>query len=85
MTLDDIKSMTKATITPAAAAAVLGCDPHYIRVAAREQPQLLRFQTIVIGSRVKIPRIAFINFMEGKSNGSAADEAQARPQLPPLP
>lgn len=77
MTLDDIKAMTKATITPAVAAAVIGCDPHYIRVAAREQPELLRFPTIIIGSCVKIPRIAFINFMEGKSNGSAADEAQA--------
>lgn len=68
MTLDQIKEYPKDTITPAMAAAVIGCDAHYIRVAARDCPALLGFKTICIGNRVHIPRKAFINFMEGTGN-----------------
>ena len=64
MTLDDIKSMDRETITPAIAAAVIGCDPQGIRIAAHEEPQSLGFPVMVMGSRTKIPRRAFIKFME---------------------
>ena len=36
MTLQDLKMLNKDIITPAIAAKVLGCDPHYIRVAAHQ-------------------------------------------------
>ena len=68
MTLDDVRSMTDAVITPAVAGRVLGCDPAYIRVAAREDPGALGFLVILIGSRVKIPREAFVRFLEGKND-----------------
>ena len=70
MTLDDIKAMDRETITPAIAAQVLGMDPHYIRIVARRTPERLGFPTIVYNSRTKIPRRAFIKFMEegGESN-----------------
>lgn len=59
--------MSCDTITPAVAAKVLCCDPNYIRVAARQAPELLGFPISRIGNRVKIPREAFIRFMEGET------------------
>lgn len=66
MTLESVKSMTDEVITPAVASELLGCDPQWLRIAARTRPDLLGFPVIVMGSRVKIPRRAFIRFMEGK-------------------
>lgn len=65
--LEEIKAMTGDVITPAVAAGALGCDPHWIRLVAREDPKRLGFPVIVLRSRVKIPRLAFIKFMEGVS------------------
>jgi hypothetical protein len=65
LTLSDLKSQDTATITADTASKVLNCNPHYIRVAARQCPEKLGFPVIVYGSRVKIPRIPFIKFMEG--------------------
>lgn len=65
MTLNDLRMSTKDVLTPADVAPVLGCDPHYIRVAARQRPERLGFPVVLIGNRTKIPRIAFIKFMEG--------------------
>lgn len=64
MTLEDLKTMDRETITPAIAATVIGCDPNSIRIAAHREPDSLGFPVIVIGSRTKIPRRAFIQFME---------------------
>lgn len=67
MTLEDVKAMDTDIITPAIAAQVLQCDPHWIRLAARQHPEWLGFPVVIISSRTKIPRIPFIKFMEGKS------------------
>lgn len=64
MTLNDIKNMPGEVITPAVAGKVLGCDPAYIRTAARTRPELLGFPVVLIGNRVKIPRAAFVRYME---------------------
>lgn len=66
MTLDEIRASNKAVLTPAEVAPVLGCDPQDIRVAAKQKPGLLGFNVVVIGSRVKIPRLAFIAHMTGE-------------------
>lgn len=63
MTLKDVVNMDKAYLTPAEAAEILECDPHAIRVAAKKAPEQLRFPTILIGNRVKIPRLPFVEFM----------------------
>lgn len=63
--LEKIKSMDKLFLTPAEAAPVIGCDPHYIRVAARTKPEMLGFPVLVYGTRTKIPRLPFIRFIEG--------------------
>ena len=68
MTLQDIKEMDREFITPAIAANILGCDPQYLRVVARKSKEKLGFPVVIIKSRVKFPRIAFIRFMEGRAN-----------------
>ena len=68
MTLDEMKLSDKTVLTPCEVAEVLGCDPHLIRVAARQKPEILGFPVCVVGTRTKIPRLPFIEFMEGKQN-----------------
>lgn len=63
MTLDEIRASDKTVLTPAEVAPVLGCDPQDIRVQARMAPEKLGFNVSVIGSRVKIPKAAFLRFM----------------------
>lgn len=66
MTLDEIKASDKSVLTPAEVAPVLGCDPQDIRVAAKQHPERLGFNVAVIGTLVKVPRLAFIRWMEGQ-------------------
>ena len=66
LTLADIKQMTKDIITPAEAAQVIGCDPQWIRQIAQDDPERLGFPAIIIRSRTRIPRLAFIKYMEGE-------------------
>ena len=64
-TLEEIRASGRDVLTPSDVAPVLGCDPHDLRVAARQGPERLGFPVVLIGNRTKIPRIAFIKFMEG--------------------
>ena len=63
MTLEEIKACDKPTLTPADIADVLSCDPQDIRVQAKTAPEKLGFNVVIIGSRVKIPRLAFLKHM----------------------
>ena len=65
MTLDDLKRLDREYLTQAQVADVLGCDAQDVRVAARKCPERLGFNVAVIGTRVKVPRLAFIRWMEG--------------------
>lgn len=56
MTLSEVERMDATTLTPAQVASVLHSDPQLIRVAARQRPELLGFDVIIVGNRVKIPR-----------------------------
>lgn len=62
-TLEMIAASDLAVLTPAQVADVLGCDPHWIRVASRDNPALLQFPVQRVGNRVKIPRIPFLRFL----------------------
>lgn len=64
MTLEEIKNLDRDFLTPAQAASVMGCDPNVIRVKARDGLPL-PFPVMRSGNRTKIPRAAFIRFMEG--------------------
>lgn len=67
--LQAILGSEKEFLLPAEVAQVLGCSPQHIRVAAREKPELLGFPVIVIGTRVRIPRLAFLRFMGAEIEG----------------
>lgn len=53
----------KEILTPAEIAPILGVDPHYIRIAARQRPELLKFEFFISGNRTKIPRIPFLRYI----------------------
>lgn len=65
MTLHDLETLTANFLTAAQIAPILGTDPNLIRYQAHNAPQKLGFPVVVIGTRVKIPRMAFLNFMKG--------------------
>lgn len=67
MTLDDLKRVDRDWLLAREVAPILGTDPHSIRVWAHQRPDGLGFPVCVIGSRVRIPRKPFIQFMEGKA------------------
>lgn len=65
MTLNEIRNLDREYLVPREVAPLLGCDQYSINVAAKQCPELLGFNVALIGSRVKIPRLAFIKWMEG--------------------
>lgn len=66
MTIEDIKKLDKDILTPGDIAPVLGCDPNVIRYQAKQDIKQLGFPAAKIGSRIKIPKQAFINWFIGK-------------------
>ena len=64
MTISELKNIDKEMLTPGDIAQILGCDPNVIRRQAKEDIKQLGFPASKIGSRVKIPRKAFINWYE---------------------
>lgn len=69
MTLQEIENLDRDILIPADIAEVLECDPQFIRIAARRNPEQLGFPVSVVGKRTKIPRIPFIRFMRGEVKG----------------
>ena len=64
MTLSEIRRSDKAFLIPRELAETLQCDPHYIRVGAADGS--LPFPYIRCGNRTKIPREAFLAWMDGR-------------------
>lgn len=60
MTIEDIINMDKPILTPAEVAAVLHADAKMIRWQAKNEPSKLGFAVSRVGTRTKIPRLAFI-------------------------
>lgn len=63
LTLDELIDSDKECFTPDDICGVLGVDPHSIRIAAKQRPDLLGFNFFFIGTRMKIPRIPFLQKM----------------------
>ncbi len=63
MTLDEIKSSNSVFLKPTDIAAILECNPQFIREVARKSPELLGFPVTVIGTRTRIPRKPFLAFL----------------------
>ena len=65
-TLAEIEQCPKNILVPAQVAEYLNCDPHYIRLQARNKPWLLGFPVSVVGNRTKIPKAAFVAWAKGE-------------------
>jgi len=61
---NEIKSWDKLLLTVADVAPVLECNPNDVRGQAHDKPEMLGFPVLIYGTRVKIPRLPFIQFME---------------------
>ena len=66
MTIQDLKELDKDILTPGDIAPILGCDPNVIRFQAKQDIKQLGFPASKIGTRIKIPRLAFIKWFEGE-------------------
>lgn len=66
MTIEEIENYPEDILIPKHIASILKCDPYCINLQADKCPEKLGFPVSVIGSRVKIPRIPFLNFIRGK-------------------
>ncbi len=64
-TLKEVEACTEEFLTPKDVAKVLGCDAQTIRIQANRCPERLGFPVSIIGTRVKIPKEAFLRFMKG--------------------
>lgn len=73
MTLQQIIDSQKEMLTPKDVAEVLGCDPYNINVQVKDDiargVNSFGFPISLIGTRVKIPRRAFLRFMLGEKEG----------------
>lgn len=63
MTIEDLQSSSKIYLTPAEVSDLLHCDPQSIRVQAHTNPQVLGYPVIIIGRRIRIPRIPFLRYL----------------------
>ena len=68
MTIEDIKKINKEILTPGDIAPILGCDPNVIRFQAKQDIKQLGFPAAKIGSRIKIPKKAFIKWIENTTD-----------------
>ena len=62
MTMAEIRASDKDMLIPTDINKILGCDAHTIRLQARDFPESLGFNVVVIGNRTLIPRKAFLRY-----------------------
>ena len=67
MTIEELMISDKEMLTANDVSPVIGCDPYSIIIQAKEDARnctrCLGFPVIVMGSRVRIPRRAFLKFL----------------------
>lgn len=70
MTMEQIRASDKAYLVPTDICGILGCSSYTINLQVKQDKSTginsFPFPTILIGSRVKIPRVAFLKAMEGE-------------------
>lgn len=63
MTFRQIMESDKDFLIPKDVADVLGCQPYTINCQAKADPAKLGFPVCMMGTNVRIPRLAFIHWM----------------------
>lgn len=66
MKLDEIRKSDKTVLTPEEIAEVLGSNAHTISLTARQYPDRVHYPFTFNGSRMKIPREAFLRWFDGR-------------------
>lgn len=66
MTIEEIRNSDKETLVPRDIAEVLGVNPYSINCQAKEDISKLGFHASLIGTRVIIPRAAFVAWFTGE-------------------
>ncbi len=66
LTLQDLREIDSEFLIPVIVAKVLHCDPYAINVQAHADASKLGYKVSIQGRRVRIPRLAFIQYMEGE-------------------
>lgn len=63
-TLDELVQKTdRDFFTAREISGVLNSSPELLRLTARQRPELLGFPAVLVGNRVKFPRIPFLRYM----------------------
>ena len=65
MTLEQIRISDKTMLTPDDVSEVLGCNGYAINLQCKDDPKKLGFPVCVLGTRVRIPRVAFVKWLDG--------------------
>lgn len=65
-TLEDLEALPGEFLTCKQIAPILGAKEANIHMQAMDAPYMLGFPVIIIKSRVKIPRRAFVSYMKGE-------------------
>lgn len=65
--LDRIAALDKDMLVPKDICKFLGCSSYTINIVTRDGKNPFPFPVIRMGSRVKIPKIPFINAMSGST------------------
>lgn len=65
MTWAEIKASDKDFLTAEDVKDFLHCDPQTLRLAVRNQKELVGFNCSMIGQTLRIPRLGFIRWVEG--------------------
>lgn len=63
MTIEEMQTSKSIYLSVSEVASVLHCDPQALRVQAHTNPQALGYPVIIIGRRVRIPRIPFLHYL----------------------
>ena len=73
MTIEEIQASDKTMLTPKEVSPVLGCHPYSLNVQAKKDIKALGFPASLIGTRLKIPRKAFLKWFDGEEATSGRD------------
>ena len=68
MTLEQLEALDKEMLIPSDIAPILGCNPYTINVATKDGKNPFPFPVIRMGTRVRIPKRAFIRAMKGEED-----------------
>lgn len=66
MTLKEIEAIPGETLTCKQVSACIGCGEVWLHKQIMQDQSKVQFPTIVYGTRVRIPKQAFIKYMKGE-------------------